>query len=174
LRFEAGHAGQRPESAVTVKRAGKVDENAVTAEITPPPPAPPAKPKRRRRAGGKKTILVVEDVDYFVQLAQDALGAKYRTIIVKTVEEAVQAIEREPIDLLVLDLTLGGEDDSSLLERLEPKEFPILISTSRDETEMYGEAWERLKRQGADDLVIKGMNMEETLLQKVVDLLGTD
>lgn len=150
----------------------KADPDAVTAEMPPPRVAKRPKPKRRPRRGGKRTILVLEDVDYFVQLAKDALGEKYKTIIVKTVEEALGTIEREPIDLLVLDLALGEEEGSSILEQLRPKEFPVLVSTSRDESEMYGEAWEQLKRQGADDLVLKGMNMEESLLQKVAALLG--
>ena len=171
LTFEVG------QTEVSVTLSGP---DVLTAEMAAPEPArrakpkpkPKPKPKRPRRADGKKTILVVEDVDYFVQLARETLGSKYHTVVVKTVEEAFQAIEREPVDLMVLDLTLNENDGDTVLERLEPKEFPVLIATSRDETEMYGEVWEELKRLGADDLVIKGMNMEETLLQKISSLLG--
>ncbi len=169
LTFEAGQTGAK---------AALSGPDAVTAEMVPPKPArrakpkPKPKPKRPRRADGKKTILVVEDIDYFVQLARETLGSKYHTVVVNSVEEAFKAIEQEPVDLMVLDLTLNENDGDTVLERLEPKEFPVLIATSRDETEMYGEAWEELKRLGADDLVIKGMNMEETLLQKIAALLG--
>lgn len=169
LTFNAGH------TEVSVMLS---DPNAPTAEMAVSKaarrakPKPKPKPKRPRRADGKKTILVVEEVNYFSQLARETLSSKYHTVMVKTAEEAFQAIEREPVDLMVLDLTLNENDGDTVLERLEPKGFPVLISTSRDETEMYGEAWEELKRMGADDLVLKGMNMEETLLKKIASLLG--
>ena len=59
---------------------------------------------------------------------------------------------------MVLDLTLDGcNAGRELLAELRPKPCPILIFTAQDESEMYGENWENLKRLGADDLVIKGM-----------------
>ena len=50
---------------------------------------------------------------------------------------------------------------------------PILIFTAKDESELYGDCWEELARLGADGLVIKGMNVSETLLRKVATMLGT-
>lgn len=122
---------------------------------------------------GQKTILIVEDVAYFTALARDTLGAKYRAITVDNVADARKILTREHIDLLVLDLTLReGEDGVDLLRSLGSKEFPVLIFTSGDEAEMYGEAWKELQALGADDLLIKGMNVEESLLKKVGSLLG--
>ena len=37
---------------------------------------------------------------------------------------------------------------------------------------MYGESWAELQRLGADDLVIKGMNVEDSLRRKAQALLG--
>ena len=37
---------------------------------------------------------------------------------------------------------------------------------------MYGDSWEELRALGADDMVLKGMNVGESLLRKVGALLG--
>lgn len=125
------------------------------------------------QAGSGKTILVVEDVEYFTALARNALGRKYRTITVANVADALKVINNEPIDLLVLDLTLQkGEDGRQVLRSLQKKNFPVLIFTARDENDMYGDVWKELQRLGADDMLIKGMNVEEDLLLKVGTLLS--
>jgi DNA-binding response OmpR family regulator len=118
-------------------------------------------------------VLVVEDMEYFREIARDALGEKYNVRTAKSAGEAQVAIAEGGIDLLVLDLTLdhssGGE---SLLSQLQPKPCPILIFTAEDESEMYGDRWEELKSMGADDLVLKGMNVGDSLTKKVGELLG--
>jgi hypothetical protein len=48
-----------------------------------------------------------------------------------------------------------------------------VIFTAQDESELYGDNWERLSDLGADELVIKGMNVGESLRRKVAALLGT-
>jgi CheY-like chemotaxis protein len=184
----AGAAGQ---SLITCPGCGLkfVAPNvASTAAATPPaavasPPAtiPPA-PRVAARASpaaaaptgpgaAAKTILVAEDVEYFAALARSALEKKYRTLTVASVADALRVIGSEPIDLLILDLTLQGEDGRQVLRSLSGKIFPVLIFTARDESDMYGEAWKELQSLGADDMLIKGMNVEETLLQKVGILL---
>ena len=71
-----------------------------------------------------------------------------------TSADARSILAQGGIDLLVLDLTLDGcNAGRDLLVELQPKPCPILIFTAQDESEMYGESWEDLKRLGADDLV---------------------
>ncbi|MEE9219404.1 MAG: response regulator [Acidobacteriota bacterium] len=178
-------AGAPPNAGGKITCPGCGLRFAVAGENPPRPPARSQKravpaaagPARGAQAAasgtGKrvKTILIVEDVEYFTELARDTLGRTYRTITVSRVSEAIRTIEREPIDLLVLDLTLEGETGLAVLRSIK-KEFPVLIMTSCDETEMYGEAWQELKRLGADDVLIKGMNMQENLIMKVSGLLG--
>ena len=83
------------------------------------------------------------------------------------------ALEAGEIDLILLDLTLsGGEDGVGLLRGLPFKPCPILIFTAEDESVMYGETWEKLRALGADDVVIKGMNVGESILRKVGSLVG--
>jgi CheY-like chemotaxis protein len=121
----------------------------------------------------RKTILVVDDLAYFRQIAKEALEPTFAVLTAPNRAEARDLMSSNQIDLLVLDLTLDGFNAGrEMLSELTPKPFPILIFTAQDESEMYGENWEELKRLGADDLVIKGMKVAESLLRKASALLG--
>jgi DNA-binding response OmpR family regulator len=120
-------------------------------------------------------ILVVEDMEYFQEIAKDALGELYEVKTADSTAEALRILRQGDVDLLVLDLTLEHtEDGLGLLTQLQPKPCPILIFTAEDEADMYGDRWEELQRYGADDLVMKGMNVGEMLFKKVGDLLGVE
>jgi CheY-like chemotaxis protein len=122
----------------------------------------------------RHTVLVVEDLAYFQEIAKDALADAYDVVAASTVAEARQVVASRRVDLLILDLTLdGGDHGLGLLRELEGKRrFPVLIYTAQDESEMYGDSWDELRALGADDIVIKGMNVGESLLLKVNALLG--
>ncbi len=134
------------------------------------------RPRPARTAeGGRKTVLVVEDNPYFIEIAQEALGERFNVRNARTFDEAWSALASGGIDLLVLDLTLDkGEGGRALLQQLGIKPCPILIFTARDESEMYGEEWDELRALGADDMVLKGMNVGETLTRKACELLDVD
>jgi CheY-like chemotaxis protein len=123
--------------------------------------------------GQRYTVLVVEDLAYFQEIAREALSGSYEVITAATVTEARAALTAGGVDLMILDLTLdGGDHGVQLLRGMTSKPCPILIYTAQDESEMYGDSWEQLQELGADDIVIKGMNVGESLLQKVNALLG--
>ena len=119
-------------------------------------------------------ILVAEDDADIRQLVRDVLEhAGYDVLVSGDGPSALQAARTRQPDLLVLDLTLdSGDDGGNLLRGLAPKPCPILIFTAQDESELYGERWEELSRLGADDLVMKGMQVGESLRKKVRLLLG--
>lgn len=134
---------------------------------------------RGRRAkvenGSRRTVLVVDDMEYFRQIATDALSPGFEVKTAGTADEARAILSSGGVDLVVLDLTLGDPGEGRrLLAELQPKPCPILIFTAQDESEMYGEVWEELSRLGADDLVIKGMNVADSLVRKAGALLGAD
>ena len=163
-------------------------------EPTPPPPSPrgpqvaagPAEvccprcglhfaPEMHapRADSRRPTLLLVEDLEYFVEIARDALSGKYEVKTARSLSEARAALVRGGIDLLLLDLALeGGEDGLSLLREAPGKTCPVLLFTAQDESEMYGDGWSRLQALGVDDVVIKGINMGEVLTRKVAALLG--
>ena len=126
-------------------------------------------PSARRRY----TVLVVEDQEYFRQIASDALESGYDVKTAAGATEAREILAQGGVDLIVLDLTLGGGDEGEqFLCELTPKPCPILIFTAQDESELYGERWEKLAKHGADDLLMKGMQVGESLRRKVGQLLG--
>jgi CheY-like chemotaxis protein len=127
----------------------------------------------RPKRAGRPTLLVVEDMDYFVEIARDALGGQYELKVAKSLDEARKTLVQGGIDLVLLDLTLdGGEDGLRLLREPPGKTCPVLLFTAQDESEMYGDGWAKLRALGVDDVVIKGMNMNESLSRKVAEMLG--
>lgn len=132
---------------------------------------PDAKPATRTQ--GRPTLLIVEDMEYFVEIARDALAGRYELKVAKTLDEARAVLLQGGIDLMLLDVTLEqGEDGLRLLREPPGKVCPVLLFTAQDESEMYGDGWEKLLALGVDDVVIKGMNMDEALLRKVAEMLG--
>jgi len=129
--------------------------------------------KAKPTGAGRPTLLVVEDMEYFVEIARDALASKYELKVAKTLDEARALLVRGGIDLLLLDLTLeGGEDGLRLLREPPGKTCPVLLFTAEDECDMYGDGWAQLRAIGVDDVVMKGMNMNEALSRKVAEMLG--
>jgi CheY-like chemotaxis protein len=121
----------------------------------------------------RRTVLVVEDMEYFLSIARDSLSDRYDVKTAKTVDDALSILRDGGVDLMVLDLTLDGtENGVRVLETMQPKPCPIIVFTAQDEAEMYGEKWEELMSLGADDLVLKGMNVGEVLARKVAEILG--
>jgi DNA-binding response OmpR family regulator len=125
------------------------------------------------KTSGRPTLLLVEDLDYFVEIARDALVGRYELKIARTLDEARALLIQGGIDLMLLDVTLDkGEDGLRLLREPPGKTCPVLLFTAQDESDMYGDGWEKLRAQGVDDVVIKGMNMDEMLSRKVAEMLG--
>ncbi len=119
----------------------------------------------------RPTVLVVEDTEFFLHLATEALSRSYETIGVRTVAEARAALATRPVDLVVLDLTLPDAEGTDVLRALPRHDIPVLIYTSRDETMLLGASWQQLVVLGARDVVHKGINIEDTLLRKTEELL---
>lgn len=117
-------------------------------------------------------VLIVEEEGFFRQTAADALDANCEIETAASVNEAEAILAGGGIDLLVLDIMLDGGDGKRLLRIGAMKPCPILIYTSNDVSEMYGQAWEELERMGADDIVFQGMNVAESLSRKAAALLG--
>jgi CheY-like chemotaxis protein len=133
----------------------------------------PRRAETQPKSKSRPVVLVVEDMSYFREVAAEALSGEYEVKLAGTLDGARSILAHGGIDLLVLDLTMdGGDHGVDLLRELPYKPCPILIYTAQDENEMYGESWDELQKLGADDIIIKGMNVSESLLRKVGTLLG--
>jgi len=132
-----------------------------------PRPAAAASPPRRH-------VLLIEDQNYFAELAREALAGDCDTTVVANLAGARAAMQERAFDLVILDLGLEeGQDGAHLLGTLRKKSIPVLVFTARDETDLYAGVWETLKGAGATDILIKGVNVGEELRQKVRSLLSS-
>ncbi|HEX8899174.1 MAG TPA: response regulator, partial [Chthoniobacterales bacterium] len=63
------------------------------------------------------TILIVDDEKHTRDGLRRLLEDEYDTYVAEDIRGAMDVLEREPIDVLITDLRLGGDDGMTLIER---------------------------------------------------------
>jgi DNA-binding NtrC family response regulator len=105
------------------------------------------------------TILIVDDEKHTRDGLRRLLENDYDTYVAEDIRGAMDVMEREPIDVLITDLRLAGEDGMTLIDRaLKLPHPPIAIMMTA-----YGSvdtAVEAMKR-GAYDFVTKPLNLDK-------------
>ncbi len=99
------------------------------------------------------SILVIDDEPTFLHLVTALLRGEGHEVVQATdAESALLAIERDPPDLIVLDIELPGMNGLELLSRIRPRVGAPVIVVSGSEVES-----ERVLAfdLGADDFVVK-------------------
>ena len=112
-------------------------------------------------AGSSARILMVDDDPGIRDVVSDFLGRHgYQVETAGDSREMEQALERGPIDLIVLDVMLPGEDGLAICRRLAVGEGPPIIMLSA-----MGEDTDRIVglELGADDYHSKPCNPRELL-----------
>ncbi len=90
------------------------------------------------QAAGRR-ILVVEDEVLICMLIETILGdAGYEVLLACSVPEALEAIDRETIDLAILDLNLKGKKVYPVAERLAAAGTPFIFSTGGNGADVEG------------------------------------
>lgn len=112
----------------------------------------------------KYSILLVEDEENLLEGLKLNLELEgYEVTGVNDGAEALQAVENEYFDLIILDVMLPELDGISVCEniRLQGNEVPVLILSAKNSSadRVLG-----LKK-GADDYLTKPFNLEELLLR---------
>ena len=114
-------------------------------------------------------ILIVED-DEFVQALLAAYLQKedFETLQATTGKEMMAILDRDPVDLILLDLNLPDEDGLALARQVRTRSsVPIIVLTARKERNDRLAALEM----GADDYLTKPTDPEELVL-RVRNMLG--
>jgi len=111
------------------------------------------------------TILVVEDDAEIQRLLQDVLGgAGYHVLVTDSGKSALEFVEQQAIDLLLLDLLLPDMDGYTVCQRMRESsqsQLPIVMLTAV--TQPQGIA--RGLRLGADDYIRKPFLPDELVLR---------
>lgn len=106
-------------------------------------------------------LLVVDDDAELRELLRDYLGqAGFQVAVAADGREMRRALAAAPVDLIILDIMLPGEDGLSLCRRLRAESrVPILMLTAR------GDEIDRIigLEMGADDYLAKPFNPRELL-----------
>lgn len=102
------------------------------------------------------TILVVDDEKVIRELCEQALR-KYRVLQAGTCEEALRLYKKEPVDLILSDITMPGGSGIDLLKQV--KEFDpnatVIIMTGFADKEVILKAL----KEDADDFINKPLNL---------------
>jgi len=107
-------------------------------------------------------ILVIEDDPAIVRTLERGLGAYGYTVISSgNGDDGVVLAASEPVDVVLLDISLPGPDGHHTLARLRAlrQNLPILMLTARDDMRNKVSALEA----GADDYLTKPFALEELI-----------
>lgn len=118
---------------------------------------------RSEQAQGGARILMVDDDPGICDVVSDFLGKHgYAVECASDAREMEQALEKGPVDLIVLDVMLPGEDGLAICRRMAVGDAPPIIMLSA-----MGEDTDRIVglELGADDYLAKPFEPEELLLR---------
>lgn len=103
-------------------------------------------------------ILIVDDEKPICDLIDLNLSAAgYHCTSVQDGLKAIDIIERETFDLILLDVMLPGADGYDIMEYIRPMEVPVIFITAKHEVK------DRVKglKLGADDYLVKPFDVVE-------------
>lgn len=114
-------------------------------------------------------ILIVEDEPRIVSFLEKGLRANgYTTGVATSVQAALSHLEQEAFDLVLLDLSLPGEEGTQVLETLrgQGNQLPVIILSARTELPQIVSGLD----DGANDYITKPFRFEELLARIRVQL----
>jgi DNA-binding response OmpR family regulator len=113
-------------------------------------------------------ILIVDDEVNVRKLYSEELESEgYKTLSAATVDEAIQKVETENPDLIVLDIKLGEESGIECLLKIVEyrKDLPIIINSAYSIYKDNFQTW------AADAYIVKSMDLEPLKI-KIKELLA--
>jgi len=158
----AHHAESIPPVArrVSTPARGGRREGAARVSVTPPAVKPAVRPARARPSGEAR-ILVVDDNALNRDMLSRRLSRRgYSVKIAEDGQQALEAIDSESFDLVLLDWMMPGLSGIDVLKRVRehhsPMDLPIIMATAKTEAEDIVEALQL----DANDYVTKPLNFD--------------
>lgn len=110
----------------------------------------------------RKRILLVEDDELYRDALNDYLAADYHVLEVDSAEEALGVLQKDRVDLLLLDINLPGMNGIEMLKKAKASwpDLPVVMLTA---VNLIPKVVESMKL-GADDFLTKEIDTEELLL----------
>ena len=105
-------------------------------------------------------ILIVDDEKPICDLIDMNLSAAgYSCVAVQDGLAAIDAVEQDSFDLIILDIMLPGADGYDVMEYIKPLKVPVIFISAKHEVK------DRVKglKLGADDYLIKPFDVTELL-----------
>ncbi len=105
-------------------------------------------------------ILIVDDAQPICDLIDMNLSAAgYACVAVQDGLAAIEAVEKNTFDLILLDIMLPGADGYDVMEYIRPFKVPVIFISAKHEVK------DRVKglKLGADDYLIKPFDVTELL-----------
>lgn len=105
-----------------------------------------------------RRILIIEDEDYMLNLMRIHLSSEYEITEIKDGGTALEVIQKQAFDLIILDIMLPYVNGWTICEKVREKnDTPIIMLTARSELQ------DRVKglEIGADDYLIKPFEFDE-------------
>jgi two-component system response regulator (stage 0 sporulation protein F) len=115
-----------------------------------------------------KTILIVDDDDAIRMLIEMELSEEgYRVLTASNAKDALKMVEKEDLDLVILDIRMPGMDGLEALPRMLglKQGLKVILNTA------YSQYQESFMSWAADAYVIKSADLSE-LKAKVKELLS--
>jgi DNA-binding response OmpR family regulator len=169
LRTLLGDDPRTPRYIETANRRGYRFVASVTSVHTAGAPAPRDAHAAAQPAGvAVTTILTVDDEPELLTLLADYLGARgFKVLTAGNTRDARSLLHANKVDLVLLDITLPGEDGLSLARHLREHAGPPVILVTA-----LGTVLDRIVglEVGADDYVTKPFEMRE-LLARIKNVL---
>ncbi|MDZ7290223.1 MAG: response regulator [candidate division KSB1 bacterium] len=101
-------------------------------------------------------IMILEDEQYLRRLYTEELEREgHQVIVVGQGSEALRILQQIPIDLVILDLVVGGDDGLDWLQKMMVlrRDLKVVINTAYPEFRQDFRCW------GADRFVIKSSDL---------------